>query len=216
MTSDYEFSFVIPVYNEGRYLQHFLEKLTEMDLGKIYEIIIIDDGSLDDTRTIASTYANNSVSTGFSLNYKNRGYGYSIIKGINIAKSNKIFLINPDFPINHSSILEMILRSVEYDLVIGRRILNKHRISVSGSLYNTFSNNINSISHFAFNNIKISDPGSPIRLFNKKKLLEGPIRWMTRDISSINRSITRHFLKKKYKVIEIPLVSDDMGEVVIF
>lgn len=45
-------SIIIPTYNEGENLQKILEKIQQVDLPVQKEIIVVDDGSTDNTRHI--------------------------------------------------------------------------------------------------------------------------------------------------------------------
>ena len=48
------FSIVIPAYNSGRYLTQCLQGCLAQDYAGAYEIILVDDGSRDNTRQVAS------------------------------------------------------------------------------------------------------------------------------------------------------------------
>jgi glycosyltransferase involved in cell wall biosynthesis len=49
-------SIVIPCYNQGTYLQQAIESVLSQDYSRI-ELMVFDDGSTDDTRTVLAAYA---------------------------------------------------------------------------------------------------------------------------------------------------------------
>ena len=50
------FSIVVPAYNEAAYLGHALQALLQQDLAEPYEIIVVDNDSMDRTGEIAASY----------------------------------------------------------------------------------------------------------------------------------------------------------------
>lgn len=50
-------SVIIPCYNHGRYLSKAISSIREQKDYSNYEIIVVDDGSIDDTRSIAENFA---------------------------------------------------------------------------------------------------------------------------------------------------------------
>ena len=80
-------SVIIPAYNEEKTIGNVIEQtISVMDgLQRPYEIIIVDDGSKDKTRQIASTYKATVL-----FNRVNRGKGYTIRKGFKQAQGDLI------------------------------------------------------------------------------------------------------------------------------
>ena len=78
-------SIIIPAYNEELSLENTIKEikstLKDNKKYKDYEIIVVNDGSTDSTRTIA---LKNNVK--LIDNLENMGYGYSIKKGIDASK----------------------------------------------------------------------------------------------------------------------------------
>ena len=75
---DLVISVVIPAYNEEKTIEEVLSKTISVmeSTGKPYEIIVVDDGSTDNTRQIASKYKVTVLSNG-----ANKGKGYALRKG---------------------------------------------------------------------------------------------------------------------------------------
>ncbi len=70
-------SIIIPVYNGAEWLAEAIESCLNQDYQYLYEIIIIDDGSTDDSLSIAKSYLNHEKN-----NFKNRNF-IKIISQIN-------------------------------------------------------------------------------------------------------------------------------------
>lgn len=67
---------IIPTYNESRAIAGLIDRIAKLEL----EVIIIDDGSVDDTVKIATACGAKIVA-----NPRNMGKGASLIKGYNFA-----------------------------------------------------------------------------------------------------------------------------------
>ena len=132
------YTIIIPIYNEERTLPSLLNKLNKLKNENI-EIIIIDDGSNDNTQNILSE---NSLFIIFK-NKINIGKGASIKKGIKSANNQNIILIDGDLEIDIDEI---------------PRLINKYEKSdkdvLSGIRWNKNSNlklEINTIGNFFIN-----------------------------------------------------------------
>ena len=82
-------SIVIPAYNEEGALKTSLEKMESMGMHEKYEVILVDDGSTDNTLQIMKE----SPFTVYSHN-ANKGYGASLKTGIRKSSGEKVIIIN--------------------------------------------------------------------------------------------------------------------------
>ena len=98
------YSLIIPIYNEERTLPKLIDKLHKLNNKKI-EIIIIDDGSDDGTKNILDN--NNQFI--IKHNEYNLGKGASILKGLELASSKNIIIIDGDLEIDINDIPKLIL-----------------------------------------------------------------------------------------------------------
>ena len=127
-------SIVIPVYNEERRIIRTLSRITNyVRKNKIdAEIIVVDDGSTDDTvklvEKISAVYHEITI---FS-NGKNIGKGFSIRNGILRSSGNYVLFADADnsTPIQEIKKLIPYLESKEYDIAIGSRGLKKSEIRI--------------------------------------------------------------------------------------
>ena len=84
------YSLIIPCYNEAKNIIPILEKVKNSFNPKIIELIIVDNGSTDDTQSIL---LNNLQSYPFARSIRipiNKGYGNGIFEGLKKAKGEII------------------------------------------------------------------------------------------------------------------------------
>jgi glycosyltransferase involved in cell wall biosynthesis len=116
-------SVIIPAYNEEKTIGNVIaETISVMDsLDTPYEIIIVDDGSTDRTRQIATTYKATVLSNG-----RNRGKGYAMRKGFQRAQGDIIVTIDADGAHNPKEIPDIITPLFNgTDIVAGSRFLGR-------------------------------------------------------------------------------------------
>ncbi|MEC3907249.1 glycosyltransferase [Tamlana sp. 2201CG12-4] len=86
------FSVVIPLYNKEAYIIDTLNSVLNQTFGD-FEIIIIDDGSTDNSLKVANTIKDNRISIS---KQKNSGVSVARNNGIKMAKSRYIALLDAD------------------------------------------------------------------------------------------------------------------------
>lgn len=89
-------SILTPCYNGGSFIHRLLDSILEQDYSMI-EMIVIDDGSTDNSKEIICNYIRKFEKKGYSLNYKyqaNAGQSVAINNGLKIVKGE--FLAWPD------------------------------------------------------------------------------------------------------------------------
>jgi len=96
------YSLIIPIYNEERTLKTLIHELKK--LNDNIEIIIVDDGSDDNTKNILSFEKDLNI----IQNNINKGKGYAIRTGIEHSKNDNIILIDGDMEIDINSIPKII------------------------------------------------------------------------------------------------------------
>ena len=78
-----QISFVVPCYNSEAYMEHCIDSL--LIGGDDIEIIIIDDGSKDNTGKIADKYAKKYPKIVKVHHQENGGHGEGINQGLKLA-----------------------------------------------------------------------------------------------------------------------------------
>ena len=120
-------SIIIPIYNEERTL---LEVLNKINLLKEYcdlEIIVVDDGSTDNSKNIIKK---NNKLYNKSINLKkNCGKGKAVIEGIKNCSQEYILIQDADLEYDPKDILEFLEenKKIKYDLIMGSRFIGRQR-----------------------------------------------------------------------------------------
>ena len=85
---------VIPCYNSQDYMKHCIKSLLCEREG--LEIIIVDDGSTDDTAAIADAYEKKYPETIRAIHQENGGHGEALNTGIKNARGTYIKIVDSD------------------------------------------------------------------------------------------------------------------------
>lgn len=166
------FSIIIPVYNEALNIQKLLDEIFNVLKNKKYnfELIIIDDGSVDETINLI-TILKNKYNIIYKRNKKNFGQSFSIREGILISKYDTIITIDGDGqnnPINILDLLEVYGDQNNYQLVSGIR--RERKDSLLKKISSIIANRIRSF--VLGDNCK--DTGCSLKIFNKKAFNKFP------------------------------------------
>ena len=96
-----QLSIIIPLYNTEEYLERNLDSLLKQDLEK--EIIIIDDGSTDQSYVIAKKYSD-KYSDIKLIQQENSGQSVARNRGLEIATGEYIFFCDSDDYVDTNSL----------------------------------------------------------------------------------------------------------------
>lgn len=102
-----ELSVVMPTYNNSGVVDKCIDSVEAAvkKIGVDYEILVIDDGSMDDTRTKAVTCASRNGHVKVFGYEKNMGKGYAVRTGFQHAKGKSVIFIDSDLDIDPKQIL---------------------------------------------------------------------------------------------------------------
>jgi glycosyltransferase involved in cell wall biosynthesis len=111
---------VIPAFNEGSAIGPTLDAAVE--LARIYqwEVIVVDDGSTDDTAEQVMRRTDERYLKLVCHPY-NRGYGAAIKTGIHNATSRLVATMDSDGQHDPRDLLKLLPFAEQYDLVVGQR-----------------------------------------------------------------------------------------------
>jgi glycosyltransferase involved in cell wall biosynthesis len=132
---------VLPAYNEGAALPHVLDELGEY-LDSTYEVLVVDDGSNDDTAEVAERYPVRLLQ-----HASNRGKGVAIRTGIAEAQGENVVIMDADATYPVPAIKEMVELLDDHDLVRGVRQSEAGSMPVVNRVGNWLFNKLLEISH---------------------------------------------------------------------
>ncbi len=130
--SQVELSFVIPAYNEEDFIEDTLGTIDAIIKGKNlpYEIVVVDDGSRDDTLVKARRYAGRNGHVKVLSYNKNLGKGYAVKTGFMQTSGNVVIFTDGDMEIDLRTISEY-LDALNYgDIVIASKRHRDSRVEV--------------------------------------------------------------------------------------
>ncbi len=112
-------SVIVPAFNEEENLENSVKSILRIvpEFCNDFEIIIINDGSKDETYKIANRLAGNKKIKVIH-NSKNKGMGYSYWRGVGKAKYDYIMLVWGDYAHTDASIKKILSYINKYDVVI--------------------------------------------------------------------------------------------------
>jgi len=189
---------VVPAYNENKTIKNVLKGLEAKNL----PIILVDDGSDDDTYRIVKSFFDKSYPKGYIYRHVlNRGLGASLKTGIEAAlRKNPDIIVTFDADGQHDpeDVIKVCtpIMNGEADIVIGKRDFND--MPVTKKLGNYIMNSITWI----FYGIHVHDSQSGLRAFNRKAGESLNTKSRGYGISS---EIIREIKRNNLKLQEVPI-----------
>lgn len=193
-------SIIVPAYNEERTIKKVMKKIKELDLRKYNlekEIIIINDGSVDNTEKTLSNIGGIKL---ISHN-KNMGKGAAIKTGIRNSNGEILMIQDSDLEYDPRQIPRLIKPILEGENVVyGSRFMGK--IIGPQIILHTIGNKLLSFFTRVLYNTKITDMETGYKVFRKEVIKDIKIRSNRFDFEP---EITAKILKKGYRIKEIPI-----------
>jgi glycosyltransferase involved in cell wall biosynthesis len=162
-------SVIMPAYNESSTILDILQKVAGLEIPGIeIEIIVVNDCSTDDTKTLVEKFIQEQSDKRIKLlnQEKNQGKGAAIHKGIAEAKGDYLVIQDADLeydPEEYRDLLKPVLNG-QADVVYGSRFMGDkpHRIlffwhSIGNKMLTTLSN--------MFTNLNLTDMETCYKLF---------------------------------------------------
>lgn len=112
---------IMPAYNEASGIGEVLSGLAPMVSEHGWEVIVVDDGSEDNTAEIAAAAGVKVLS-----HSSNRGYGASLATGVRAAESDVVVFMDSDGQHNPDDIVRLLEHIDSNDMVAGARTRDSH------------------------------------------------------------------------------------------
>ena len=172
-----DYSIIIPIYNEYNNLKELIYEINSFvssneKNSKKFEVIIIDDGSKDNTFDFLKNFKDFKFKGKIIKHRKNYSQSSAILSGINNSKYENVIIMDGDLQ-NDSNDINKLIEKFEqgFDLVVGNRN-NRKDTFFTKKLPSYIAN---SLVRFFFNS-KIKDNGCALKVF-KKKLISFDYLW---------------------------------------
>ncbi len=195
-------SIVVPFYNELRTLPTVIERLLAVDfaaLGVETELIFVDDGSTDTSRSLLDPPPREDVR--LIVHERNQGKGAAVRTGLEAATGDILCIQDADLEY-HPADLPALVRPIldgEFEVVYGSRFKG----SAAGLYYSHRVANrlLNLMVNVAFNRY-LSDVYTGYKVFTRKAF--SGLRLTARTFT-VEMELTSHFLRKGLVIFEVPI-----------
>ncbi len=113
-------SFIIPSYNSEQYLEKCLKSVINDEVIEKLDIIIVNDGSVDNTAVIAQKYCDMFPDSIRLVSQENKGHGGAINTGFTLANGKYSKVIDADDWVETNNLPELVrkLETIESDVVL--------------------------------------------------------------------------------------------------
>ncbi|MCP4582523.1 MAG: glycosyltransferase family 2 protein [candidate division Zixibacteria bacterium] len=196
MNDPQKISIVIPAFDEAEGIEDTLNELLEFIKDRDWEIIVVNDGSADETLKILQKFGRLKV---IDHPY-NKGYGAALKTGIKSASGDVVILFDGDGQHNPADIPGLLDKIPEYDMAVGERSKNskqdwlrKPGKWVLGMVANILSEH------------KIPDLNSGLRAIKRHIILD--MLEIFPDGFSFSTTSTIAFFKMGYNVCYVPITA---------
>jgi len=190
MYKDKKVIVVMPAYNAAQTLKKTYDEV--MDQGIVDLIIVVDDGSQDETVAIAKTLPNTKV----YKHKKNRGYGanqkscyqLSLEEGGDI-----IIMVHPDYQYTPKLIPAMasMIESGLYHCVLGSRILGGYALKGGMPIWKYIANRFLTFVENILIGAKLSEYHTGYRAFSRELLQKLPLKVNSDDFVFDNQMLAQ-------------------------
>lgn len=189
-----KFTFIVPVYNGEKYIRRCLDSLINQKY-KAYEIIIINDGSKDNSLQILKEYQKKHSKYIKIINQENKGLSISRNNGLNKATGDYILFIDIDDYIHEDTLtfLSNELKKKKYDLIKFEWANDKEKLGTG-------------------NNIKsLSGNDAIVYLINKKRVFEMAVLYAynLKFLKEINFCFKENRFHEDFGIIPITILKSN-------
>ncbi len=165
-----ELSVILPAFNEDAHIHANILRVCEALQGLRYEIIVVDDGSNDNTYIESQRAAESGLPVRAVRQEQNRGKGASLFHGFEFARGELVAFLDSDLeiaPENLTTLME-VMREADADVVAGVKDLQANQFP---PLRRLMSRGYRAMVAFLFG-LTITDTQTGIKLFRRQVLAD--------------------------------------------
>lgn len=122
-------TFVLPCFNEGPRIIESLAML-ESWFGAVHQVLIVDDGSADDTVARVEGYAETHAYVRVHRVWPHRGKGGAVREAIPQVRTERVVFMDADLAFDRESVQRTLDALADADVVVGNRRDDRSRYSV--------------------------------------------------------------------------------------
>ena len=201
MYKDHKVVVVMPAYNAAKTLRRTWEEVMAQEIVDL--VIVVDDGSRDETVSIAKTLPNTLV----HIHEKNLGYGgnqKTCYKLALEANSDIIIMVHPDYQYSPKLIPAMasLIGNGLYHCVLGSRILGGYAIKGGMPVWKYIANRFLTLIENMLMGAKLSEYHTGYRAFSRRLLENLPLEVNSDDFVFDNQ-ILAQILWLDHKIAEV-------------
>lgn len=197
-----DLSVVVPAYNEEAFIGQLLPRIQALDLadlGLTMEIIVVDDGSADQTAQIVRDIEGIRL----QVQPENQGKGAAVRAGIQLAAGRFIMIQDADLEYDPSDYLPMLRRLLQGDVdaVYGSRYLASGRHQAQGRLA-YFGGRGLSLAAWVATGRWLTDTVTALKLFKREAIADFDL--VTRGFE-LDHELTCKLLARGRVIVEVPI-----------
>lgn len=201
-------SVIMPVFNERATIEEIIRQVQNVPVAK--EIIIVDDCSTDGTRQVLEEKLSTVPNIKIFYHKRNRGKGASLSTGIKHAQGDLVIFQDADLeydPREYPKLLQPILEG-KADVVYGSRFKGVHRAFL---FWHYVGNKLLTLLTNLLYNTCLTDMETCYKVFRREVITGIKIRSQRFNVEP---EVTAKVLKRKYRLIEVPIsfVGRDFSE----
>lgn len=196
-------SVIIPAFNEEPNLELAINEVSDFLSKNVldFEIIVINDGSIDRTEEIANKYLDKIR---YFKNEENMGKGYTVKRGVYLAKKEKILFLDADLSTPVSDVLKLYQYVDSHDIIVGSRNLSNSNIISDQPFYRRIMGKTFALITYFFSGLNIKDTQCGFKFFDSSAIKDifgkSKINGWCFDVELLYIAN-----KLKYKTKEVPI-----------